>query len=182
MSIQRRLRRIGSFFRLTSADVPSELISTPIQSTFEVGPHNYIDWITFSEIQALTPSGIHILIDADLDDTEQYCYQLNGLNWTYAAGTNAINFFVFTSNVQAGTVVQATFTQTPVGSAFPDRAAGNVDNGAANTFPTNMGGFIVPPGHSLKMSWDDAGVGGSGRIAYVLLKYPWGSRPLVLSR
>jgi len=181
MSIERRMQQIGNFFGLSSAyDVPKQLITTPIQSTFEIGPHNHIQWRRFKATQVMTPAGVHTLVDAAVDDTEQYCWQVHMMSWQYDAGTNNINYGVYVQDAASDTFSTSEFVGFSPTSCFPDRGAGWTV-APKQVEENHMGGFIVPPGFSLRFQWTDGGIGATGRIAYILMRYPWGARPLVVS-
>jgi len=180
MGVRRVLRRIGNFFDLTDQDVPQEVITTPVQSTFEVGPHNHVDWLRYRATQAFTPGGMHTLVDALLDDTEQYCFQLHTFSWSLSVAAASVSYDLSVVDAVPGDLYwQSVWTSMPATFWAANKFGVWIGSGVRSSY-TRASGIIVPPGFDLRFSWGDAGVGGTGHLAYILLKYPWGSRPLVL--
>lgn len=181
MPVRRVLRRIGNFFSLSDNDVPQEVITTPVQSTFEIGPHNHIDWIRYNAAQALTPNGAHVLVDANLDDTEQYCWQILSFSFIINVAPTQTNYRLSLWDTVTGLeYMQSVHMGITVGNWVATRQ-GQSDSGASLLGKSTLAsGIIVPPGFDLRWTWGNAGASATGNIQYILLKYPWGSRPLVL--
>lgn len=182
MGVQRRLRRIGNFFDLSDSDVPREIVTTPIQSVYEVGPHNHIDWIRYNAGQAFTPNGTHTLVDGALDDTEQYCYQIHTFSVKVAVAPTRTIYNLNIVDPNTGLAYLEVLFMDVVANHWFSNRQGVIDGGGAfgGGSPTLASGLIVPPGFSLRFDWGNAGAAASGTIQYILMKYPWGARPLVL--